>query len=217
MCRAVAAWLSGRRQIALSAHAAACVDAQGRFCALRVVFTIGIGFLSRDARERLPLSFLPNDIMATDFIELAGVATNNLREIDVRFPHHRLTAVTGVSGSGKSSLAVETLYAECRQYVLAALSPSLQASLAKRYVSRVQRAEGLLPAVLVSGSAPPRVLARQWRNALVAPNWCADSSCAPERVRARSAAGRSCDTTSRAPWQSYETCSTPHPLSFWRP
>ncbi len=45
---------------------------------------------------------------------LHGVTTHNLKHVDVEFPANRLTVVTGVSGSGKSSLAFDTLYAEGR-------------------------------------------------------------------------------------------------------
>ena len=54
----------------------------------------------------------------TDAIELVGVSTHNLKSIDVDFPLGKLTVVTGVSGSGKSSLVFDTLYSESyRRYV----------------------------------------------------------------------------------------------------
>ncbi|MGD9636596.1 MAG: hypothetical protein AB7G28_07260, partial [Pirellulales bacterium] len=51
-------------------------------------------------------------------IRLRGVAVNNLRQIDLDLPHRRLIVLCGVSGSGKTSLALDTLYAEGqRRYI----------------------------------------------------------------------------------------------------
>ena len=51
-------------------------------------------------------------------IELEGVATNNLKDLDIGIPVNQLSVVTGVSGSGKSSLVFDTLYGESyRRYV----------------------------------------------------------------------------------------------------
>ena len=49
--------------------------------------------------------------MERDCILIAGAREHNLRDITVRFPRNALTVVTGLSGSGKSSLAFDTLYA----------------------------------------------------------------------------------------------------------
>jgi excinuclease ABC subunit A len=51
-------------------------------------------------------------------IELRGVAVNNLRYVDLDLPHHKLIVFCGVSGSGKTSMALDTLYAEGqRRYI----------------------------------------------------------------------------------------------------
>ena len=47
-----------------------------------------------------------------DFIEVVGARENNLKDISLRIPRNKLVVVTGISGSGKSSLAFDTLYAE---------------------------------------------------------------------------------------------------------
>ena len=47
-----------------------------------------------------------------DFITIKGARVNNLKNIDVRIPRNKLVVITGLSGSGKSSLAFDTLYAE---------------------------------------------------------------------------------------------------------
>ena len=47
-----------------------------------------------------------------EWIEVYGARVHNLRNIDVRIPRNKLTVITGLSGSGKSSLAFDTIYAE---------------------------------------------------------------------------------------------------------
>ena len=51
-----------------------------------------------------------------DFITIKGARVNNLKNIDVRIPRNKLVVITGLSGSGKSSLAFDTLYADCLLY-----------------------------------------------------------------------------------------------------
>ena len=49
--------------------------------------------------------------MSQDFLEIRGARVHNLKSVDLRLPHNRLIVVTGVSGSGKSSLIFDTVYA----------------------------------------------------------------------------------------------------------
>ena len=65
---------------------------------------------------------------------LRGVRTHNLKGFDCSIPHHRLTAVTGVSGSGKSSLAFDTLYSEGRRRYTESLS-----TYARQFLQRMAR------------------------------------------------------------------------------
>jgi excinuclease ABC subunit A len=48
----------------------------------------------------------------SEFIEIIGAETHNLKKVDIKIPKNKLVIMTGVSGSGKSSLAFDTLYAE---------------------------------------------------------------------------------------------------------
>ncbi len=61
--------------------------------------------------------------MSSSHICVRGARQHNLKNIDVDIPHHRLTVVTGLSGSGKSSLAFDTLYAEGQRRYVETFSP----------------------------------------------------------------------------------------------
>lgn len=58
----------------------------------------------------------------SEFIEIIGAETHNLKNINLRIPKNKLVVMTGVSGSGKSSLAFDTLYAEGQKRYLESLS-----------------------------------------------------------------------------------------------
>ena len=60
---------------------------------------------------------------ATEAIAVRGACQNNLRNLDLDIPHGELTVVTGVSGSGKSSLVFDTLYAEGQRRYVETFSP----------------------------------------------------------------------------------------------
>jgi len=89
-----------------------------------------------------------------DVIEVIGATTHNLKSVDCSFPHRALTVVTGVSGSGKSSLAFETLYAEGQRRYLQTFS-----SYARQYLDKVSRPpvdaiRHLLPSVALQQHNP---------------------------------------------------------------
>ncbi len=82
---------------------------------------------------------------ATDRIRILGARTHNLRGIDVEIPLGTLTVITGVSGSGKSSLAFDTLFAEGRRRYLATVSPQTRELLQRLERPEVDLIEGLPP------------------------------------------------------------------------
>jgi excinuclease ABC subunit A len=82
-------------------------------------------------------------------IVLRGVRVHNLRGIDVTIPTRRLVVVTGVSGSGKSSLAFDTLYAEGQRRYVESLSSYARQFLERMEKPRVEEVEGICPAIAI--------------------------------------------------------------------
>ena len=79
--------------------------------------------------------------MSSHDIVIENAGTNNLKNVTVRIPKHRITAVTGVSGSGKSSLVFSTLAAESQRNVNKAYSAYVQQLLPKYPAPTVGRIE----------------------------------------------------------------------------
>lgn len=81
------------------------------------------------------------------FVEVRGARENNLKNIDVRMPRDALVVFTGVSGSGKSSLAFGTLYAEAQRRYLESVNPYARRLFHQLSPPQVDEIEGLPPAV----------------------------------------------------------------------
>ena len=75
-------------------------------------------------------------ILDSNYIEIKGASLNNLKGIDINIPHNKMVVVTGVSGSGKSSLIFDTLYAEGQRRYVESLS-----SYARQFLSRMKTPE----------------------------------------------------------------------------
>lgn len=86
---------------------------------------------------------------APGFIEIRGASQNNLKDLDVRIPLDSLTVITGVSGSGKSSLAFDTLYAEGQRRYVESLSAYARQFLERIQKPAVREISGLSPAVAI--------------------------------------------------------------------
>jgi excinuclease ABC subunit A len=82
-------------------------------------------------------------------IELEGVRVHNLRGITLRIPHNAVTVICGVSGSGKSSLAFDTLFAEGQRRYVETFSPQARQFLNQLERPDVDRIEGVPPAIAV--------------------------------------------------------------------
>src|SRR5579859_7195805 len=95
-----------------------------------------------------PISTNPTST-ATDSIVVRGARVHNLKNIDFEIPHNTLTVVTGVSGSGKSSLAFDTIYAEGQRRYVESLS-----AYARQFLERIEKPDadmidGIAPAVAI--------------------------------------------------------------------
>ena len=89
-------------------------------------------------------------------ISLKGVRQNNLKNFDLTIPHHALTVITGPSGSGKSSLAFDTLYAEGQRRYVETFSPYTRQFLERMDKPQVESIEGIPPAIAIEQSNPVR-------------------------------------------------------------
>src|SRR5881296_2251897 len=92
--------------------------------------------------------------MSSPAIEILGAREHNLRGIDVRVPLGALTVITGVSGSGKSSLAFDVLYAEGQRRYVESFSTYARQFLDRMDKPRVDRIDGILPAIAIDQSRP---------------------------------------------------------------
>src|SRR6201990_458699 len=96
--------------------------------------------------------------MAHDWIKVRGARVHNLKNIDVDLPRHKLVVITGLSGSGKSSLAFDTIYAEGQRRYVESLSAYARQFLEQMEKPDVDLIEGLSPAISIeqktTGSNP---------------------------------------------------------------
>ncbi len=97
--------------------------------------------------------------MAKDMIVIKGAREHNLKGVDVELPRDKLIVLTGVSGSGKSSLAFDTLYAEGQRRYVESLSAYARQFLGQMEKPKIDLIEGLSPAIAIeqkSASKNPR-------------------------------------------------------------
>ncbi|MFP4628941.1 MAG: excinuclease ABC subunit UvrA, partial [Halobacteriales archaeon] len=87
--------------------------------------------------------------MSKDFIEVRGAEENNLADLDVEIPREAFSVVTGLSGSGKSSLAFDTVYAEGQRRYIESLSAYARNFLGQMDKPQVESVEGLSPAISI--------------------------------------------------------------------
>ncbi|ESP87714.1 excinuclease ABC subunit UvrA [Candidatus Halobonum tyrrellensis] len=87
--------------------------------------------------------------MSKEFVRVTGAEEHNLKDLDVEIPREEFTVVTGLSGSGKSSLAFETIYAEGQRRYIESLSAYARNFLGQMDKPQVESVEGLSPAISI--------------------------------------------------------------------
>ncbi|MDX9778922.1 MAG: excinuclease ABC subunit UvrA [Patescibacteria group bacterium] len=88
-----------------------------------------------------------------DKIIIKGARMHNLKNINVEIPHNALTVISGVSGSGKSSLAFDTIFAEGQRQYIESLSPYMRQFLGQKKPAEVDEIIGLAPAIAIDQKA----------------------------------------------------------------
>src|ERR1044071_715039 len=88
-------------------------------------------------------------IPVQDYIRIRGARVHNLKDISLSIPHNKLTVMTGVSGSGKSSLAFDTIYAEGQRRYVESLSAYARQFLERMEKPEVDEIDGIAPPVAI--------------------------------------------------------------------
>ncbi len=108
----------------------------------------------RDAKQRLIepelASLFEQKQQRTTTITVQGASENNLKNVNVDIPHRKMTTLTGVSGSGKTSLALDTIYAEGQRRYIETLSTYARQFIGQKGKPKVSKIEGLSPAIAIS-------------------------------------------------------------------
>src|SRR5579864_4284975 len=99
---------------------------------------------------------MPLDPARSDAIRIRGARQNNLKNLDLDLPLNELIVVTGVSGSGKSSLVFDTLYAEGQRRYVETFSPYARQFLERMDKPQVDSIAGIPPAIAIDQTNPVR-------------------------------------------------------------
>ena len=110
-----------------------------------------------------------------DTIEVRGARTHNLKNIDLDIPRDKLVVITGLSGSGKSSLAFDTLYAEGQRRYVESLSTYARQFLSMMEKPDIDHIEGLSPAISIEQKSTSITRAPQWARSPKSMTTCACS------------------------------------------
>src|SRR6185436_1077319 len=87
--------------------------------------------------------------LSQEYLEIRGARVHNLKNVHLRLPHNRLIVVTGVSGSGKSSLAFDTVYAEGQRRYVESMSAYARQFLERITKPDVDEIEGIAPPIAI--------------------------------------------------------------------
>ena len=94
--------------------------------------------------------------MSLKKIVVKNATQNNLKNLDISIPHGELVVITGVSGSGKSSLAFDTIYAEGQRRYVETFSPYARQFLDRMDKPQVDNIDGIPPAIAIDQTNPVR-------------------------------------------------------------
>ena len=108
------------------------------------------------------LSFYQEEEFMRDKIYIKGACEHNLKNIDVEIPRDKLVVITGLSGSGKSSLAFDTIYAEGQRRYMESLSSYARQFLGLMEKPNVEFIDGLSPAISIDQRTTSKTLDLQW-------------------------------------------------------
>src|SRR3989441_886288 len=106
--------------------------------------------------DREPVSLLAYESMSSDSLVVRGAREHNLKNIDLEIPRDQLTVITGLSGSGKSSLAFDTIYAEGQRRYVESLSAYARQFLDQLERPEVDSIEGLSPSIAIEQKTTTR-------------------------------------------------------------
>src|SRR6478735_3901578 len=91
-----------------------------------------------------------------DFIEIVGAREHNLKNVNVSFPRNKLVVITGISGSGKSSLAFDTIYAEGQRRYMESFSAYARSFIGNLERPDVDKINGLSPVISIEQKTTSR-------------------------------------------------------------
>jgi excinuclease ABC subunit A len=112
--------------------------------------------LCADNPKRETRNAKPEEITPDKYIIIRGARMHNLKDVDINLPRHKLIVITGLSGSGKSSLAFDTIYAEGQRRYVESLSAYARQFLGQMDKPDVDFIEGLSPAVSIDQKTASR-------------------------------------------------------------
>lgn len=98
----------------------------------------------------------PKDLSGHDFIEVIGAREHNLKNIDVTLPRNKMVVITGISGSGKSSLAFDTIYAEGQRRYMESFSAYARSFIGDLERPDVDKINGLSPVISIEQKTTSR-------------------------------------------------------------
>jgi len=100
-------------------------------------------------KENTAVKKAPHPVKSIDYITIKGARVNNLKNISLKIPRNQFITITGLSGSGKSSLAFDTLYAEGQRRYVESLSSYARQFLGRLDKPEVDEIDGIAPAIAI--------------------------------------------------------------------